>query len=239
MKICTKCNVEKNLFEFSKKPNTKDGLAYKCKQCYKEYHYNNIDKIKETHKKNFQNFKNNFPEKYKDYYNKWNKNQKEYKKEWYLKYVSIEENKQRLNEYSQLYKKENRDKVNNYVKRKYKNDIQFKLKELIKSRINSALKEHFATKDKTSLIYLGCTVLIYKLYLEQLFLPEMNWKNHGEIWEIDHIIPLVSFDLTVEENQLKAFHYTNTRPLFKTTKIAKSFGYVDIIGNRNKGNKIL
>ena len=65
----------------------------------------------------------------------------------------------------------------------------------------------------------------------------MTWDNHGEIWEIDHIIPCSKFNLTEEKQQKECFHYTNLQPLFKTTKIAESFGYNDQIGNRNKSNK--
>jgi len=62
----------------------------------------------------------------------------------------------------------------------------------------------------------------------------MTWDNHGEIWEIDHIVGCVNFDMEDVEQQKKCFHYTNHQPLFKTTKIAKSFGYINYIGNRNK-----
>ena len=65
----------------------------------------------------------------------------------------------------------------------------------------------------------------------------MTWENHGKIWEIDHILPCASFDLTILEEQKKCFHYTNMQPLFTTTEIAKSFGYIDQIGNKNKGKK--
>ena len=67
----------------------------------------------------------------------------------------------------------------------------------------------------------------------------MNWSNHGTIWEIDHIIPCDSFDLTKLEEQEKCFHFSNLQPLFKTTEIAESLGYKGYIGNREKSNKIL
>ena len=67
----------------------------------------------------------------------------------------------------------------------------------------------------------------------------MSWKNHGDVWEIDHIIPCFQFDLTNIKQQKECFHYTNIQPLFKTTKIAESFGYFDKIGNRNKSNKLI
>jgi hypothetical protein len=59
----------------------------------------------------------------------------------------------------------------------------------------------------------------------------------GGVWEIDHIKPCASFDLTDIKQQKECFHYTNLQPLFKTSDIAKSFGYIDHIGNRNKPKK--
>ena len=37
MKRCTKCKAEKELKEFSKDKNRKDGLSYRCKGCRSEY----------------------------------------------------------------------------------------------------------------------------------------------------------------------------------------------------------
>lgn len=75
-----------------------------------------------------------------------------------------------------------------------------------------------------------------KQCIEQQFKPEMNWDNHGEMWEIDHIKPCSIFDLTDFKQQEICFHYSNTQPLFKTTAIAELFGYTNEIGNKNKGN---
>jgi hypothetical protein len=43
----------------------------------------------------------------------------------------------------------------------------------------------------------------------------MNWNNHGLVWELDHIIPISSFNLLNPEEQKKCFHYSNLRPLIK------------------------
>jgi hypothetical protein len=43
----------------------------------------------------------------------------------------------------------------------------------------------------------------------------MTWANHGEVWEIDHIMPLAAFNLTDPNHLKQASHYTNLRPLWK------------------------
>lgn len=56
--------------------------------------------------------------------------------------------------------------------------------------------------------------------MEKQFQPWMNWENYGKYngeyffgWDVDHIRPISSFDLTDPEQQKKAFHYTNLQPL--------------------------
>jgi len=121
-----------------------------------------------------------------------------------------------------------------YQNKRRKNNIQYKLKDIIQKTIHSNLKER---KINKTLDYIGCSVGFLIEYLESRFLPEMSWNNHGKIWEIDHIKPCASFDLTDPQQQKICFHYTNLQPLFKTSDIAKSFGYIEHIGNRNKGKK--
>ena len=41
----------------------------------------------------------------------------------------------------------------------------------------------------------------------------MTWGNYGKFWEIDHILPLASFDLTDREQFLRSIHWTNLQPL--------------------------
>ena len=123
-----------------------------------------------------------------------------------------------------------------YVEQKRQNNIEYKIKDSIGSIIYYHLKER---KNESTIRYLGCSIKEYIIYLENMFLQEMNWGNYGIVWEIDHKTPLSSFNLIQEENIYKAFNYQNTQPLFKTTEIAKNFGYIDQIGNRNKSNKLI
>jgi len=47
------------------------------------------------------------------------------------------------------------------------------------------------------------------------FLPGTSWKNYGE-WYIDHIFPLVKFDLIDRNKFVKVCHPTNLQPLWAT-----------------------
>jgi len=112
------------------------------------------------------------------------------------------------------------------LKKKLSEDPNFKLKWLLRSRISSAIKKQLGNKAYKTIELLGCSIQEARNHLENQFTNGMNWKNHGKVWEIDHIIPVSSFDLTKSEEQKKAFNYNNTQPLIKWD-------------NRTKGSKIL
>jgi hypothetical protein len=220
-KTCNSCHMHKPTTEFYVSYTTNLSIVYKskCKECHKnhsiEYAKNNPHITRSIKKK----YNLNNKEKIQEYY----QNNKEKIQEYNKKYYSNPDN---------AIKQRNQTKQNN--KRRLKEDVHYKLIENLRHTLYAKLKN---SKSFSSQIYLGCDVKIYKSHLESLFYPEMTWENHGEIWEIDHIIPCALFDLTKEEEQIKCFHYTNLQPLFKTTNIAKSLGYHDIVGNRNKPKK--
>jgi hypothetical protein len=115
---------------------------------------------------------------------------------------------------------------------RYHTEPSFKIISLLRHRLHRVIKNKH--KEKNTIELLGCSIEEFKLYIENLFLPEFTWENHGEIWELDHIIGCANFNMEILTEQQKCFHYTNLQPLFKTTEIAKSFDYEDQIGNRNK-----
>lgn len=241
MKKCCKCKEEKVKSEFCKNKRYKDGYHDTCKLCRKEYNSLNKDKIKEYRNENI--------EYSKQYYMEYLLLNKDKIKEYSKQYYQNPHNRQCKLQYSRDYNKDknnnekrrkrikewfinNPDYMKNYMVSRYNNDIQFKIKNNLRSRFYHIIKDKI--KYKSVLKLLGCSIDDFKQHLESQFLPEMTWDNHGEIWEIDHIKPCASFDLTKLEEQEKCFHYSNLQPLFKTTEIAESFGYVDQIGNRNK-----
>ena len=90
-----------------------------------------------------------------------------------------------------------------------------------RTRMRTALAAQCASKESRTMQYVGCTAAELKEHLERQFRPGMTWENR-RLWHIDHIIPLVSFDLSLEEERHKAFHFSNTQPLFARENLAKS-----------------
>jgi len=208
MKICRRCNLEKKLEHFNKNQNQKDNLSLWCKQCFSSY--NKTRYSDDVIRQNYLNTSKN----------------------WYL------ENKEKASMQNREWIVNNREKYNENQRDKWKNDSSYRLKKLLRCQLNQHLNFQYVKKSKSAAILLGCTIEHLKNHLELQFLPEMSWENHGTVWEIDHIKPCASFDLTDPNQQKECFHYTNLQPLFKTTEIAESFGYTNQIGNRNKSNKL-
>ena len=76
MKECTTCNISKPLSEFNKAKTSKDGLQYKCKDCYKQYSQDNKEFIGEYRKQHSQDNKESIGE----YQKQYRQDNKEYKR---------------------------------------------------------------------------------------------------------------------------------------------------------------
>ena len=117
--------------------------------------------------------------------------------------------------------------------KKYHLILEYRLKASIRGNYHNVIpKGHRHDIEEI----LGCDMEFYIKYIESLWLKEFSWENHGEIWEIDHIIPRKDVEFKALKSQKHIFGYKNTRPLFKTSQIAKSYGYNNIVGNKNKGD---
>lgn len=86
---------------------------------------------------------------------------------------------------------------------------------------------------------LGCSIEELKEKFKVLFYKngetneEMTWGNYGK-WEIDHIIPLVNFNLSIKEEQQKACHFSNLQPSWRAHNRAKSDFIIGIPPNKVK-----
>ena len=124
--------------------------------------------------------------------------------------------------------KKNKEYIENgnwaaYYKSRMENDVQFRAKELIRCRINLALKNN-KTRDKSgpTIELLGASVKDVLSHIERQFQPGMNWDNWTvDGWHLDHIRPCASFDLTDPEHQRECFHFSNLQPLWAADNIRK------------------
>lgn len=125
-------------------------------------------------------------------------------------------------QFQKNYRKKHKLKCNNksasYIRKKRKNDINYRLSDRLRARLRSALKRN--SKKGSAIKDLGCSISEFKIYLQSKFQEGMTWENCGD-WHIDHIIPLASFDLTIRNQLIKACHYTNLQPLWAIDNIRK------------------
>ena len=109
--------------------------------------------------------------------------------------------------------------------RKYRqNSLLFRMKNNLRSRILAALKGDLALKRDRTMDLVGCTPRELKSHIETHFKPGMNWDNWGKgdgFWNLDHIRPCASFDLTDQEQQKACFHWSNLQPLWAQENLEK------------------
>jgi hypothetical protein len=109
--------------------------------------------------------------------------------------------------------------VRDWVAKKSKESPSFRLEKNLRIRIWHALNGKVKSKRTKEL--LGCNVDELKIHLENKFSEGMTWDNYGK-WHVDHIKPCSLFDLTVPEEQLLCFNYTNLQPLWSYDNQSKS-----------------
>ena len=69
---------------------------------------------------------------------------------------------------------------------------------------------------------MGISGYYYNKWLEYQFDENMSWDNYGSYWEIDHLVPIDSFDLTNGDEIYECFDWKNTRPMESSANSAKS-----------------
>ena len=237
-KICTKCGVEKPLEEFSPNKEGRLGRHARCKQCRTKKEtdrYSSDPKYRELRRKSARDsllaLSLEDHELKKSKQREWRESHKEeinarnrelYRTDDTVRLACLAGRKR--------YYEENKDKViANETRRqagKRATDLNFRLRGTLRSRLIFAIKAD--QKVGSAIRDLGCSIEELKVYLESKFKLGMTWINWGkgrECWNIDHIKPLVAFDLTDREQFLSACHYANLQPLWETDNLSKGGKY--------------
>jgi len=103
-------------------------------------------------------------------------------------------------------------------------NIQFRLKQVMATRIYDTLKNKNLKKNMRTMKLIGCDIPHLIKHLELQFKTGMTWNNYGK-WHVDHIKPCISFNLEDEIQQQKCFHYTNLQPLWAFDNLSKGDKY--------------
>jgi hypothetical protein len=234
-KKCKKCNITKDIDNFTKNNRNNDKLDSNCKECLKKKYNQNKEKNLESQKI--------WRENNKDYSKKWRENNEErlkYEKRYYLenadKYIKRKQKWRKENPIlealsRQKYILKNRDKINKYHREwkanKRKIDIEYKLNENMSRRIRSELNTLLNTgrKNKSTKEYVGCSIEYLKIYLESKFDIGMSWNNYGISWQIDHIIPCKAWKLLNHVDNYYCWNYKNLQPMWAFKNKSKKDKY--------------
>lgn len=131
-------------------------------------------------------------------------------KKWHV------ENREKSLENKKKWHTDNREKIKKYYKNRQQTDVNYKKgKYLRESCRKSIINGSFS-------LYLGCHGYFAKKWLEFQFKDGMTWDNYGDVWCIDHVIPVNNFDLECVDQQLECFNWQNIQPLTYSQNLKKS-----------------
>jgi len=137
-------------------------------------------------------------------------------------------NKEKITLYRKNHRKKNHKEIDRkngiYIIKREKYDIGFKIANRLRHRTYSSLIAKNASKNFKFKEYIGCSISKLKAHLEEQFTKGMSWNNYGK-WEIDHVRPCASFDLSKPEEQLECFNYKNLQPLWAKDNMKKGGKY--------------
>lgn len=129
------------------------------------------------------------------------------------------EHKADISDYNFSYNLENRAAINAYRYNREQTDPIFKMRVNASVRISSALKERKA--DYRTMELLGCSLEHFEEWLQFQFTGNLTLENYGSYWHMDHVIPCAKFDLSLDEEIKKCFHWSNVQPLEAKRNVSK------------------
>ena len=114
-----------------------------------------------------------------------------------------------------------REQKTGWCKNEHNTNMNYRIKKSLAARLRTVL-----VKNDSTMNYIGCNIQYLREWFEYNFTAEMNWDNYASFWSIDHIIPVCNFDLTLEDEKLKCWNWSNLMPV--TIKYNSSKKKIDI-----------
>jgi hypothetical protein len=249
-KICSKCDTFKELYYFNKDSSKSSGFTSSCRPCNEEqkrnyYKKNSISLNKKSviyeklnkESARLRKLKYSQSEKGKLKMKEWKLNNKKV----YINPYKTEEQKSGRLESQKRYRLKNKDKIKENTKprkiteeqrKKYRKKEYEKLKKdpyklfihYSRIRLNSLINRNNRMFSIKSAIEFSREELMQ--HLESRFKEGMNWENYGRNgWHIDHIKPIVLFNLEDDLSLKEAWNLKNLQPLWGTDNCSKGSLY--------------
>ena len=96
------------------------------------------------------------------------------------------------------------------------------MKYQIRCDVRSYMKNALLGYNKSSEVpYIDCTGSFFKKWIKFCFENGMTFKNRGDMWHIDHVIPIGSRDISKKDTQKIILRWFNTSPLVKEENMIK------------------
>ena len=138
---------------------------------------------------------------------------------WHRAYYT--NNREGIRRMQKEYRRRNlkRDNLARVIKRR--TNVQFALRCRIRNRVRKIILRLGAFSSRSHYIeLLGCSLSDLASHIESKFLPGMSWDNRN-LWHLDHIRPLKTFDLSDPTQLAVACHFTNLQPLRAADNLRK------------------
>lgn len=101
---------------------------------------------------------------------------------------------------------------------------QYNLRKKYQIAFRRWLTEH--APGTTITPYIGADLEFVRKWIADRMLPGMNWSNYGQLWVVDHVVPVRLFDFNRNEDLQIVLHYKNLMPLLREDNLYKE-GAID------------
>ena len=106
-------------------------------------------------------------------------------------------------------------------KERRKTDLNFKLFSNMRVITNKAFKSQNVRKTNKTFDLLGCSTSFFQRWIIHQLYSNMAIENYGSVWQIDHCLPIASFNILDEIDMKKCFNWVNLRPMYSNKKVSK------------------